>query len=159
MASDYIQAWVKLRELRNEWLNKTSEYDAVILPTSQILPPNVELLKNDGDYYKKNNKVENLKWADKDSMYAHQQKNPTVIKAREKQARYKPQTGHKLSSTDVMRIKKKIWDPRRKTRLKLIASQFDISEMQLYRIKSGENWSHVRVPNEPESTRQKSKVY
>ena len=111
------------------------------------------------DYYKKNNKVENLKWADKDSMYAHQQKNPTVIKAREKQARYKPQTGHKLSSTDVMRIKKKIWDPRRKTRLKLIASQFDISEMQLYRIKSGENWSHVRVPNEPESTRQKSKVY
>ena len=55
MASDYIQAWVKLRELRNEWLNKTSEYDAVILPTSQILPPNIELLKNDGDYYKKNN--------------------------------------------------------------------------------------------------------
>ncbi len=55
LASDYIQAWVKLRELRNEWLNKTSEYDAVILPTSQILPPNIELLKNDGDYYKKNN--------------------------------------------------------------------------------------------------------
>ena len=58
-----------------------------------------------------------------------------------------------------MRIKKKIWDPVRKTRLKLIASQFDISEMQLYRIKSGENWSHIRVPNEPESTRQKRKVY
>ena len=55
MASDYIQAWIKLRELRSEWLNKTSEYDAVILPTSQILPPNIELLKNDGDYYKKNN--------------------------------------------------------------------------------------------------------
>ena len=55
LASNYIQAWVKLRELRNEWLNKTSEYDAVILPTSQILPPNIELLENDGDYYKKNN--------------------------------------------------------------------------------------------------------
>jgi hypothetical protein len=105
------------------------------------------------DYNKKNNKLENLEWADKDTMYAHQQKNPTVIKAREKQAKYKPQSGHKLTSTDVIRIKKKIWDPKRKTRLKLIARQFDISEMQLYRIKSGENWSHIRVPNEPETTR------
>jgi hypothetical protein len=29
--------------------------------------------------------------------------------------------------------------------LKKIAEQFDISEMQLYRIKSGENWGHVKV--------------
>jgi len=55
LASDYIHAWIKLRELRHEWLNKTSEYDAVILPTSQILPPNIKFLENDGDYYKKNN--------------------------------------------------------------------------------------------------------
>ncbi len=106
------------------------------------------------DYNKKNNKVHNLQWANKDRMYGHQQKNPAVLKAREKQAQYKPQVGHKLSSTDVIRIKKKIWDPRRKTRLKLIARQFNISEMQLYRIKSGENWSHIRVPTEPEKTRQ-----
>lgn len=111
------------------------------------------------DFNKKNNKVENLAWADKDAMFAHQQKNPTVIKAREKQSKYKPQSGHKLTSTDVIRIKKKIWNPKRKTRLKLIASQFDISEMQLYRIKSGENWSHIRVPNEPESTRKRSKIH
>ena len=105
------------------------------------------------DYNKKNNKVENLAWADKDTMYSHQQKNPTVLKAREKQALFRPKEGHKLSSTDVIRIKKKIWDPNRRTRLKLIARQFHISEMQLYRIKSGENWSHIRVPNEPEKTR------
>jgi len=106
------------------------------------------------DYNKKNNKTYNLRWANKETMFSHQQKNPTVLKAREKQAQFKPQVGHKLSSTDVMRIKKKIWDPTRKTRFKLIARQFNISEMQLYRIKSGENWSHIRVPNEPEKTRQ-----
>lgn len=107
------------------------------------------------DYDKQNNKVNNLKWATKDEMFTHQQKNPKVIEARKKQSQYRPQGGHKLSSTDVIRIKKKIWDPNRKTRLKLIAKQFNISEMQLYRIKSGENWSHIRVPNEPESTRKR----
>lgn len=105
------------------------------------------------DYDKQNNKINNLMWANKDEMFSHQQKNPKVIEARKKQAMYRPQGGHKLTSTDVMRIKKKIWDPNRKTRLKLIAKQFNISEMQLYRIKSGENWSHIRVPNEPDSTR------
>jgi hypothetical protein len=41
-------------------------------------------------------------------------------------------------------------DPNRKTRLKLIAKQFGISEMQLYRIKSGENWGHIKVPEKEE---------
>jgi hypothetical protein len=29
--------------------------------------------------------------------------------------------------------------------LKMLAKQFGISEMQLYRIKSGENWGHVKI--------------
>ena len=53
--------------------------------------------------------------------------------------------GNKLTTTQVMRIKKMIFDPNRKTRLKIIAKQFGISEMQLYRIKSGENWGHVQI--------------
>ena len=97
------------------------------------------------DYNKSNNYVENLKWADKDEMFAHQQKNPTVLEAREKQKGRKTQEGHKLTATQVMRLKKKIFDPNRKTRLKLIAKQFGISEMQLYRIKSGENWGHIKI--------------
>jgi len=44
-----------------------------------------------------------------------------------------------------MLIKKKLLDPNRKTRMKMLAHQFRISEMQLYRIKSGENWGHVMV--------------
>ena len=107
------------------------------------------------DYDKRNNHMDNLKWVDKETYLQHQRENPAVIRAKKKQAEFLPDIGPKLTSTDVMRIKKKIWDPDRKTRLRMIAKQFGISEMQLYRIKSGENWSHVRVANEPEHTLRK----
>ena len=97
------------------------------------------------DYDKKNNHVSNLKWATKREMELHQQGSPYVKKARELRLLKKPQKGHKLTSTQVLHLKKKIFDPNRKTRLKILAKQFGISEMQLYRIKSGENWSHVKL--------------
>lgn len=97
------------------------------------------------DYNKTNNHVDNLKWASKEVMQSHQQKSPFVLQSREKRKLIKPTKGHKLTSTDVIRIKRKIFDPNRKTRMKMIAKQFGISEMQLYRIKSGENWSHIKV--------------
>lgn len=97
------------------------------------------------DYNKKNNHIDNLKWASKKEVESHQQNSPFVKESRDRRKNIKPTQGHKLSSTDVMRIKKKIFDPNRRTRLKLIAKQFGISEMQLYRIKSGENWSHISV--------------
>ena len=97
------------------------------------------------DYNKLNNHIDNLKWATKEEMEGHQQKNPNVLKAREKRKETKLYKGHKLNATQVKRLKKKIFDPNRKTRLKILAKQFGISEMQLYRIKSGENWAHVTV--------------
>jgi len=97
------------------------------------------------DFNKSNNFVSNLQWANKDQMFAHQQENPSVIESREKQKGRKTVQGHKLNATQVMRLKKKINDPNRKTRLKMLAKQFGISEMQLYRIKSGENWAHVEI--------------
>lgn len=97
------------------------------------------------DYDKTNNRSKNLKWATTREMQLHQQKSPLVIEAREKRKLVKPQKGHKLTTTDVMRIKKMIFNPKRKTRMKIIAKQFGISEMQLYRIKNGENWGHVKV--------------
>ena len=97
------------------------------------------------DFDKKNNHVSNLKWATKREMELHQQNSPFVKKARALRLLKKPQKGHKLTSTQVMLLKRKIFDPNRKTRLKILAKQFNISEMQLYRIKSGENWSHVKL--------------
>lgn len=98
------------------------------------------------DFNKTNNYVENLKWATREETYAHQQKNPTVIDGRRKNKGRCPYEGPKLNATQVMRLKKKLLDPDRKTKLRIIAKQFGISEMQLHRIRKGENWAHVEVP-------------
>jgi hypothetical protein len=92
------------------------------------------------DYNKVNNKSKNLRWANKIEMEEHQQGSPLVKSYR---ARTKTK-GHKLTAVRVKQIKQLIVSPKRKKLMKDIASQFGISEMQLYRIKSGENWSHVR---------------
>jgi len=89
------------------------------------------------DYDKRNNKVENLKWATKKEKEKHQFTNPEYLN------RPRKRTYSKLTEAQVKIIKRKIHDPNRKTRMKMIAKQFGISEMQLYRIKSGENWSSV----------------
>lgn len=89
------------------------------------------------DYDKTNNNVNNLKWATKKEKEVHQFSNPTY-----KNTRRKP-TFQKLTETKVKLIKRKLNDPNRRTRLKMIAKQFGISEMQLYRIKIGENWGYV----------------
>ncbi len=89
------------------------------------------------DFNKDNNKVENLKWVNKKGKFEHQAKNPNM---------FQHKTGitySKLTETQVKLIKRKINNPNRKTRMKMIAKQYGISEMQLYRIKTGENWGHV----------------
>ncbi len=93
------------------------------------------------DYNKLNNKVSNLKWASREDLNKHQQKSP-VVKAYQAKRRLK---GHKLTAGKVKEIKQKIFSDNRQLRLKDIASRFGISEMQLYRIKSGKNWGHVKV--------------
>jgi len=97
------------------------------------------------DFSKTNNILTNLFWATEDEKNHHFNKNPKILENRLKLQESPRQIGHKLNTTEVMRIKKKIFDPARKTRMKLIAKQFKISEMQLYRIRSGENWAHVKV--------------
>ena len=98
------------------------------------------------DHNRKNNHVSNLKWATKAEMITHYSKSPIFIKALKKlQQAHREADGAKLTSTNVMQIKKMIANPKRKTRLKMIAKQFNISEMQLYRIKRGENWGHIKV--------------
>lgn len=93
------------------------------------------------DFNKENNAVKNLRWATKDEMENHQQKSPAVLAYRSVNRK----KGHKLTDATVKRIKQMIADKNRKMTMKDIAGQFDISEMQLYRIKSGENWGHVKA--------------
>lgn len=98
------------------------------------------------DYCRNNDNVNNLKWATETEKLDHSQKSPLVIQARKN--RLEPATaidGHKLTVTRVMLIKKLLANPKQTTRLKMIAKQFGVSEMQIRRIKSGENWGYIKV--------------
>lgn len=89
------------------------------------------------DYDKKNNHFENLKWATKREKEVHQFSG-TNFKNRKIDRSYA-----KLTESRVRIIRRKVNNPNRRTRIKMIAKEFGISEMQLYRVVSGENWKHV----------------
>ena len=50
-APDYVAAWATLEKVRGIYDAATAGFDAVILPTAPILPPNLERLNADHDYY------------------------------------------------------------------------------------------------------------
>lgn len=52
---DYVAAWTRLREIRQGYLKATAGYDAVIMPTAPITPPNAARLLSDDAYYKQQN--------------------------------------------------------------------------------------------------------
>ncbi|WP_417246476.1 amidase [Celeribacter sp.] len=49
--ADFVAGWKKLACLRDDYLKATAGYDAVILPTAPILPPDAERLMTDAEYY------------------------------------------------------------------------------------------------------------
>lgn len=50
-AHDVFAGWRKLRALRAAWADRVAGFDAVILPTAPILPPPVDRLLAEPDYY------------------------------------------------------------------------------------------------------------
>lgn len=53
--SDVIRAWRRLREIRAIWARRTAAFDAVLLPTSAILPPDAARLLSDSAYFTSEN--------------------------------------------------------------------------------------------------------
>lgn len=49
--ADYVSAWAKLEGCRKAYDQATAGFDAVLCPTSAILPPKLERLKTDHDYF------------------------------------------------------------------------------------------------------------
>ena len=53
--SDYVAAWAKLEQCRMAWDQAVAGFDAVLSPVSPILPPNLDRLQSDHDYYVQSN--------------------------------------------------------------------------------------------------------
>jgi len=50
-AADFVAAWQKLDGLRALWRARVAGYDAVLMPSAPILPPNAARLQSDEAYY------------------------------------------------------------------------------------------------------------
>lgn len=94
------------------------------------------------NHKKKDNHYNNLKWATPDMVSSHQQNSPEKIAYKKKQANRT--TGLKLTATQVKTIKSIINNPKRRLTYKQLAAKYKVSEMTLYRIKSGENWGRIK---------------
>lgn len=91
------------------------------------------------DYDKQNNELKNLKWASKREKELHQFSHPDwdeVVKKRSRNI-------GKLTEGKVKIIKRQLKNNR--TRITMIAKRFGVSDMQIHRIKTGENWGHVKI--------------
>lgn len=100
------------------------------------------------DFDKTNNTPDNLAWATQDDLNERYAKHPkNILHAFKKQfEEKKPNLGpRKLSEINVLTIKRRL---QKGDTLKKLAQRFQVSEMQIHRIKTGENWSHVKLIEE-----------
>lgn len=91
------------------------------------------------DHKKENNKSKNLKWVSQENQIKHAMKDPNVI------ARLNSDEGKKLNIDKVRQIKIALFKSKKQPTLKSLAKRFKVSDMQIHRIKTGENWSRVKV--------------
>lgn len=93
------------------------------------------------NHNKLDNRLKNLQWATLEKMIRHQQNSPAKIAYKEKQAN--KTVGLKLTAAQVKKIKSVLRNKNRSATIKQIADQYGVSEMTIYRIKSGENWGRI----------------
>ena len=93
------------------------------------------------NHNKLDNNIKNLRWATLEQMISHQQGSPAKIAYKEKQAN--KTEGLKLTATQVRKIKSILTSKNRNITIKQLAKNYGVSEMTMYRIKSGENWGRI----------------
>ncbi len=93
------------------------------------------------NHNKLDNGVKNLQWATLGEMIEHQQTSPAKLAYKKRQANRN--TGLKLTASQVKKIKDQLHSENRRLTIKQLAEKYEVSEMTLYRIKSGENWARV----------------
>lgn len=102
------------------------------------------------DHNKSNNNASNLKWVTLEQQVEHRKSSPAVKRALKERILQDGNYSKVLTESKVRRIKEEIWNPKRKRTLKQIADAYGVSEMNIYRIKSGEFWYKIKVKGEPE---------
>lgn len=103
------------------------------------------------DHNKSNNHASNLKWTTLEQQVEHRKSSPAVKRAIKERVLQDGDYSKVLTEGKVRKMKTEIFDPKRKRTLKQIANAYGVSEMNVYRIKSGEFWYKVRVKHEPEN--------
>jgi len=93
------------------------------------------------NHNKLDNAVKNLEWATLDRMIQHQQKSPAKVAYKKRQANR--EVGLKLTANQVRKIKEQLNKENRRLTIKQLAEKYEVSEMTMYRIKSGENWGRI----------------
>ena len=93
------------------------------------------------NHNKLDNNLKNLRWATLEQMISHQQGSPAKIAYKEKQAN--KTEGLKLTAAQVRKIKSILNSKNRNITIKQLAKNYGVSEMTMYRIKSGENWGRI----------------
>jgi hypothetical protein len=89
------------------------------------------------DFKKENNHYKNLKWVTRAEQTEHDGFNPSVIRARREHS--------KLTSAEVKKIKTELTSGKKSVSLKALANKFGVTDMQIHRIKTGENWGHIKI--------------
>ncbi len=135
------------RQLALNTKNRTIHYHSLIhrLVAHYFLPvpaPGKTIVAH-LDFNKLNNDVKNLKWMTPEENQKHQLNSPFVLEEKRRRAEEGGYTSKttKLTVTKVMLLKK-LLNEGRKT-VKQLAKQFRVSDMQIIRIRRGENWKDI----------------
>jgi len=94
------------------------------------------------NHNKLDNNIKNLRWATLEQMIDHQQDSPAKMAYKEKQANRTE--GLKLTAVQVRKIKSTLNNKNRNITIRQLAQNYGVSEMTIYRIKSGENWARIK---------------
>lgn len=138
----------KLSKQRQKDLKKRSVYYHLLVhkAVAELFIPNDDpenkkfvIHKN---FDKKDNRVENLMWATKEEVVKRSFESPNYISFKISNQKKDPTSVAKLSYNDVVLIKRKLKKGEPAARL---ARRFGVSDMQIHRIKSGENWGDVQL--------------
>ena len=96
------------------------------------------------DFDRSNNRADNLEWVTRRELYEHRKQNPKRPKIN--------YSVYKLNEKKVLEIKRLL--KHENIRLKEIAKMYGITHTQLNRIRSGENWGHVQLPEDKRKEKQ-----